>query len=78
MQKNPDYDAYPDLSVFTKEMLANIVQVKEWHIGPDYDEGEDLIPEEITDVCFVFPYDDWDEISMDEAFCKSIEITTGE
>ena len=62
MQKNPDYDTYPNLSALTREMLENIIQVKEWYIGLDYDEEEDLIPEEITDVCFVFPYHDWDEI----------------
>ena len=79
MQKDPDYETFPDLVILTREMLENIIQVNEWYIGLDYDdEGEELIPEEITDVCFVFPYDDWEEIYMDEALCESIEITTGE
>lgn len=79
MQKDPDYETFPDLDILTKEMLENIIQVNEWYIGLDYDdEGEELIPEEITDVCFVFPYDDREEIYMDEALCESIEITTGE
>lgn len=49
MQKEPDYETFPDLDILTKEMLENITQVKEWYIGLDYeDEDEELIPEEIT------------------------------
>ena len=74
MQKNPDYDTFPDLKSLTKEMLRNVTAVGEWYIHLEGDEPFSV--EEVTDVTFVFPYDDWEEIPMDESVRKSIQVTT--
>lgn len=54
MQKNPDYNTFPDLKTVTKHMLQNVTEVVEWFIYTGEPEDTDLlIPVEVTDASFV-------------------------
>lgn len=54
MQKNPDYDTFPDLNSVTVEDLENVEKIEEFYVytGEDDEPGSDLAPVSLLELWF--------------------------
>lgn len=71
---NPDYE-FEDTACITEEMLENIERIDEFIVDAEYnDENNQLVPKEILELSFIFPYKEWKTINVPEHILREFSF----
>lgn len=70
LQKNPDYEDFPDLDEVTEEMLSNVEEIIEFNIYTGESGENDIVPVSIEKIVFILPYDNWKETYVSDDILK--------
>lgn len=74
MQKNPDFDSFPELHTVTPEMLRSVEKIDEFFVFTGESDETDLAAVKVLSVYFELPYNEWETIIVDRNIIKTATV----
>lgn len=74
MQKNPDFDSFPELYMVTPDMLRNVEKIDEFFVFTGESDETDLSAVRLLSVYFELPHNEWETIIIGKNVIKNANV----